>query len=147
MSLLVIGTLAYDTIETVHEKRDDQLGGSAVYFAVAAAPFARPRLVGVVGNDFEEGHLARLEANGVDCAGVEVAEGDTFRWGGRYEADWNTRETLFTHLNVFEELRPEAARVLPSTANYVFLANGHPVDPDEGVWSRSSGRASSSPTR
>jgi len=125
VSLLAIGTLAYDTVETVQEKREDQLGGSAVYFAVAAAPFARPRLVGVVGKDFERGDIARLESCGIDCAGVEVAEGATFRWGGRYEADWNTRVTTFTHLNVFESFDPKVPEHYRDSA-FVFLANAHP---------------------
>ena len=102
MPLLVIGSLAYDTVETVHEKRDEALGGSATYFAVAAAGFIAPRLVGVVGTDFRGEHLADLNARGIDCAGVEVVQGKTFRWGGRYEPDWNTRHTTFTDLNVFE---------------------------------------------
>ena len=92
MSLLVIGTLAYDTIETVHERREGVLGGSATYFALASSPFARSRLVGVVGRDFQERHVKLLRDHGVDTAGLEVADGRTFRWSGRYEADWNTRQ-------------------------------------------------------
>ena len=125
MSLLVIGTLAYDTVETVNEKRKDVLGGSATHFAVAAATFVPPRLVAVVGTDFKGSDLALLNARGIDCEGVEVVRGETFRWGGRYEADWNTRHTLFTHLNVFEDFDPK----LPPgyvDSRYVFLANGHP---------------------
>jgi len=125
MSLLVIGTLAYDTVETVHDRRDEALGGSALYFSVAAAPFTPVKLVAVVGSDFEDAHISDLERRGVDCAGVEVADGKTFRWGGRYEADWNTRTTLFTELNVFEHFDPkvpEAGR----DAQFVFLANAAP---------------------
>src|SRR5262245_6173731 len=107
MSLLAVGTLAYDSIETVREKREEVLGGSAVHFALAAASFAPVRLVGVVGEDFRREHLELLRARGIDCAGVETARGLTFRWGGRYEADWNTRHTLFTHLNVFAEFDPK----------------------------------------
>jgi sugar/nucleoside kinase (ribokinase family) len=125
MSLLVIGSLAYDNVETVHESREDSLGGSAIYFAVAAACFTQPRLVGVVGTDFKGDHLADLNARGIDCAGVEVAEGKTFRWGGRYEADWNTRHTLFTDLNVFEHFDPKVPEHYKDS-EYVFLANGHP---------------------
>src|SRR5678816_386112 len=98
MSLLVIGTLAYDSVETTQDRREGALGGSATYFAFAAAPLFAPRLVGVVGQDFAAADLALLEKAGVDTSGVERAEGPTFRWGGRYEADWNTRHTLFTHL-------------------------------------------------
>ncbi len=125
MPLLVIGTLAYDTIETVHEKRQEALGGSATYFAVAAANFATPRLVGVVGTDFKAEHLSALRARGIDCDGVEVAEGKTFRWGGRYEADWNTRHTIFTDLNVFEHFDPKVPEAYRGS-RYVFLANAHP---------------------
>ena len=126
MPLLVIGTLAYDTVETVHERREEQLGGSAVYFAVAAAPLASPRLVGVVGTDFGSQHLDDLRGRGVDCEGVELVEGETFRWGGRYEADWNTRHTTFTHLNVFEHFDPKVPPAF-TDSRFVFLANAHPA--------------------
>jgi sugar/nucleoside kinase (ribokinase family) len=126
MSLLVIGTLAYDTIETVHDKRDGALGGSAMYFSVAAAPFTSPSLVAVVGSDFQRAHLDDLAERGIDITGVEVAEGKTFRWGGRYEADWNTRHTLFTDLNVFEHFDPKVPESQRAT-DFVFLANAHPA--------------------
>jgi sugar/nucleoside kinase (ribokinase family) len=125
MSLVVIGTLAYDTIETVHERREDVLGGSATHFAVAACHQYSPRLVAVVGTDFRPEHLRALEERGVDVEGVEVAEGDTFRWSGRYEADWNTRHTLDTQLTVYEHFDPK----LPESyrdSDYVFLANASP---------------------
>lgn len=125
MPLLVIGTLAYDSVETVHEKREDALGGSATYFAVAASSFTPPRMVGVVGTDFLDEHLAALRARGIECEGVEVAEGKTFRWGGRYEADWNTRHTTFTDLNVFEHFDPKVPAAFRGS-KYVFLANAHP---------------------
>jgi sugar/nucleoside kinase (ribokinase family) len=126
MSLLCIGTLAYDTIETIHEKREDALGGSAMYFSLAASSFAAPRLVGVVGTDFRAADRALLEEHGVDCAGLEVAAGKTFRWGGRYEADWNTRHTTFTDLNVFEHFDPKVPAEFRDSA-FVFLANAHPA--------------------
>jgi len=126
MSLLVIGTLAYDTVETVHDRRDEALGGSAMYFSVAAALFTSPRLIAVVGTDFRGADLDLLRGRGVDCTGVEVAEGKTFRWGGRYEADWNTRHTTFTDLNVFERFDPKVPRSHADSA-FVFLANAHPA--------------------
>jgi sugar/nucleoside kinase (ribokinase family) len=126
MSLLVIGTLAYDTVETAKDRRDGVLGGSATYFAVAAAPLSRPRLVGVVGEDFRAQDLAMLEARGVDIIGVERGEGPSFRWGGRYEADWNTRHTLFTELGVFEHFEPKVPEAFKSS-RFVFLANAHPA--------------------
>lgn len=126
MSLLVIGTLAYDDIETAYDSRKGVLGGSATYFAVASSHFVKPRLVGVVGKDFEEGDLAQLRASGVDTSGVEVAEGETFRWGGRYEPDWNTRHTTFTRLNVLEHFDPKVP-VDFRDSKFVFLANAAPA--------------------
>ena len=126
MSLLVIGTLAYDTVETVVERREDLLGGSATFFATAASHFAPVALVGVVGADFRREHVEMLRARSIDCAGLEVAPGKTFRWSGRYEADWNTRHTLSTELNVFERFDP---KLPPSArkAQYLFLANAAPA--------------------
>lgn len=126
MSLLVIGTLAYDTIETTKERRVDVLGGSALYFSVAAAAFRPVQLVAVVGKDFVPGDLAMLTKRGVDTSGVEHAEGRTFRWTGRYEKDWNTRHTIETQLNVFEKFDPKIPAAMRS-AKYLFLANASPV--------------------
>lgn len=125
MSLLVIGTLAYDTVETVHDKRDEALGGSAMYFSVAASSFVAPKLVAVIGTDFQDAHLQDLKDRGIDTGGVEIAEGKTFRWGGRYEADWNTRHTTFTDLNVFEHFDPKVPEGYKDS-EFVFLANAHP---------------------
>ncbi|HUR28914.1 MAG TPA: PfkB family carbohydrate kinase [Planctomycetota bacterium] len=125
MSLLVVGTLAYDTVETPHARRERILGGSAVYFAMAAAAFGPVRLAGIVGQDFAESDLELLRARRIDTSGVERAAGATFHWGGRYAADWNTRTTLFTHLNVLEHFHPK----LPASycdSRYVFLANAEP---------------------
>jgi sugar/nucleoside kinase (ribokinase family) len=126
MSLLVIGTLAYDTIETVHARRENVLGGSAVYFSVSASNFAPVRLVGVVGGDFRRADLELMQARGVDTGGVEhVENGKSFRWAGRYEADWNTRTTLETQLNVFEHFDPKVPAKFRDS-RYVFLANAEP---------------------
>lgn len=131
MSLLVIGTLAYDDVETQNDKREGLLGGSAMYCAVAAAAMRRrespgPRLVGVVGQDFREEDLEMMRKAGIDVDGVEVAEGKTFRWGGRYEPDWNTRHTTFTDLNVLEHFDPKVPEAFRDS-EYVFLANAHPA--------------------
>ena len=126
MSLLVIGTLAYDTIETAYARRENVLGGSAVYFALAAAKYTKPALVGVVGEDFQEEHLRLLHAQGVDTRGLEVQKGRTFRWSGRYEVDWNTRTTLETQLNVLETFDPKVPAEWRS-ARHVFLANAAPL--------------------
>lgn len=126
MSLLVIGTLAYDDIETAHDSRQGVLGGSATYCAVAASHFVDPRLVGVVGEDFAESDSERLREAGVSTEGLEVAEGKTFRWGGRYEEDWNTRHTLFTDLNVLEHFDPKVPEAYQDS-RFVFLANAAPA--------------------
>ena len=133
MSLVVIGTLAYDSIETAHDSRESALGGSAMYFSVAAAPYVQPRLVGVVGGDWRDEDMKLLARRGVDLAGVEsIPEGKTFRWGGRYEPDWNTRHTTFTELNVLESFEPK----LPAhycQSKFVFLANAHPQVQMQGL--------------
>jgi sugar/nucleoside kinase (ribokinase family) len=126
MSLLVLGTIAYDSVETPYDRRDDALGGSAVHFAHAACHFGEVGLVGVVGQDFPDATLADFRGRGIDCRGVEVAEGKTFRWGGRYEADWNTRHTLFTDLNVLESFDPKLPDAY-ADSEYVFLANATPA--------------------
>jgi len=126
MSLIVIGTLAYDDIETAHAARKGVLGGSATYCAVAASHFTKPRLVGVVGNDFQESDVKKLQASGVDTKGLEVADGKTFRWGGRYEEDWNTRHTTFTDLNVLEHFAPKVPAG-QRDSKFVFLANAAPA--------------------
>ena len=125
MSLLVVGTIAFDSVETPYDRREEILGGSATHFAYAAAPFSPVRLVGVVGEDFPDEHLTGFRERDIDCAGVEVARGKTFRWGGRYEADWNTRHTLFTDLNVLEGFDPKVPEQHKDT-RFVFLANGTP---------------------
>ncbi len=125
MSLIVIGTLAYDSIETPFDRRQEALGGSGLYFAVAASNFGPVRLVGVVGDDFRRGDLDDLVRRGVDTAGVEVAKGKTFRWSGRYAADWNTRTTLDTQLNVFEHFEPKLPAAFRES-EFVFLANAEP---------------------
>ncbi len=125
MSLLVIGTLAYDTVETPHARRERALGGSAVYFAAAASTFGPVRLCGVVGEDFDEVHLQELRARGVDTSGVERVPGKSFHWGGRYGEDWNSRTTLFTHLNVLEHFHPKLPPAFRDS-KFVFLANAEP---------------------
>ena len=126
MSLLVIGTLAYDSIETPFARRENVLGGSAVYFSLSASNFGPVRLVGVVGGDFERKDLELLSTRGVDVRGVErVADGKSFRWSGRYEADWNTRTTLETQLNVFEHFDPKVPKNFRDST-FVFLANAEP---------------------
>jgi len=126
MSLLVVGSIALDTVETADGRMDDALGGSAVYFSYAASFFTPVRLVGVVGGDFPAEHRALLEARQIDTAGLEVAAGETFRWHGRYHRDMNVRDTVSVDLNVFGEFDPK----LPASfvdSKFVFLANGSPA--------------------
>ncbi len=125
MSLLCVGSVALDSVETPFGKRDNILGGSATHFSVAASFFTEVNLVAVVGSDFPEEHLEFLRSRNIDLTGLEVADGETFRWSGRYGFDLNNAETLETQLNVFAEFAPKvpAAWQRPQT---LFLANIHP---------------------
>jgi len=118
--------MAYDSIATFHGEVTDALGGSATYFSVASSLITQPQLVAVIGSDFREEDIAILSERGVDLAGLQRAEGKTFRWGGRYHEDMNHRDTLFTHLNVFESFSPSIPEAYQQT-DHVFLAN---IDPD-----------------
>ncbi len=128
MSLLVVGSLGIDTIETPFGRVENVLGGSATYISTAASYFAAPvRLVGVVGNDFPGQHLQFLESREIDLEGLQIdRNGKTFRWGGRYHYDLNNRDTLYTELNVFEKFDPIIPESYKKTA-YVCLGN---IDPD-----------------
>jgi sugar/nucleoside kinase (ribokinase family) len=128
MSLLVVGSLGIDTIETPFGRVENTIGGSAVYISTSASYFITPiRLVGVVGGDFPKDAINFLESREVDLEGLQIVQqGKTFRWGGRYHYDLNSRDTLFTNLNVFEHFDP----VIPETyhkTTYVCLGNIDPV--------------------
>jgi len=128
MNLCVVGTLAYDTLETPFGRADDALGGSATYISTSASYFIQPiGVVGVVGGDFSKDALDFLESRGVDISGVEVKpEGRTFRWSGRYHHDLNVRDTLDTQLNVLAEFDP----VIPEhmrDAEFLCLGNIDPL--------------------
>ncbi len=124
--ILVVGSVALDDIESPAGARVECLGGSANYFSVAARHFAPVRLVAVVGDDFPEGHLDLLRARGIDLKGLERVSGRTFRWKGRYGADFADAETLDTQLNVFEHFEPKVPEAFRDTP-VVFLANIHPA--------------------
>ncbi len=127
MSLLVVGSVAYDSIKTPHGEVSDALGGSAVHFSLAARPFTPVRLVGVVGEDFAVRDVEFLAQRAIDMAGLErVAGGKTFRWSGEYSSDMNSRETLSVELNVFEDFQPRIPAAF-TDSRFVFLANGSPV--------------------
>ena len=126
MSLLVVGTVALDTVETPFGRGERILGGSATYFSTSASFFTDVNLVAVVGEDFPGEHIEFLKSRNIDTSGLVVAPGATFHWKGSYGYDLNEAKTLETHLNVLEQFSPE----LPAgyvDAEYVFLAN---IDPD-----------------
>lgn len=125
MSVLVVGSVALDSVETPYGKVDDAIGGSGTYFSASASYFTGVNVVAVVGEDFPHEQIAFLKKRNVNFDGLVAKPGKTFRWGGKYDLDVNQRETLFTHLNVFENFDP----VLPDhykKTPYVFLANIHP---------------------
>lgn len=126
MKLVVVGSVALDTLETPFGKVEDALGGSATYFSLAARHFSPVGVVGVVGSDFPDKHVAMLRDQKIDTTGLTVEEGRTFRWSGRYDFDLNTAHTLDTQLNVFADFRPS----LPESyrqAEFLFLGNIDPV--------------------
>ncbi len=126
MSLLVVGSVAYDSVKIGAESRTDALGGSATYFSVAASYFSDVSLIAVVGEDFRESDVALMQGHNVDTAGLERASGSTFRWAGEYDPDdLNSRETLDTQLNVFADFSPKLSDDHRG-APYLFLAN---IDP------------------
>ena len=126
MNVLVVGSMAFDSIETPHGRADRILGGSAAYFSLAAAFFAPVRIVGVVGEDFPDEHLTALSRSGVDLEGLQRAPGKTFYWHGRYHEDLNVRDTLEVQLNVLEEFVPRLPAGYEDT-EYAFLGNMHPA--------------------
>ncbi len=128
MGLLVVGSLALDTVATPFDKKENALGGSAVFISLAASYFTGPvKLVGVVGDDFPKSYLHMLEDHNVDLEGLQVVlGGKTFRWSGKYHYDLNMRDTLLTELNVFEKFDP----IIPDKfkkARFVCLGN---IDPE-----------------
>jgi sugar/nucleoside kinase (ribokinase family) len=125
MTVLVVGSVALDSVETPFGKAEEALGGSGTFFAASASHFTSVRLVGVVGDDYPFQRLQILEGRGVDLAGVERTDGESFRWRGRYRHDLNTAETLETRLGVFSHFRPKIPAQFHHTP-YVFLAN---IDP------------------
>jgi len=126
MSLLVVGSVAIDTLETPRGRAPDVLGGAATYFAVAASFFGPVRLVAVVGDDFPRAELDWFARRGIDLAGVEVRPGRSLRWTGRYHEDMNVRDTLSFEANVFEHFAPELPAAYRDSP-FVFLANIAPA--------------------
>src|SRR6195952_5467704 len=125
MSVLVVGSIALDTVKTPVEEHADLLGGSASYAAVGASFFSPVSLVGVVGDDFPKAHIDYFGTHRIDLAGLQIVPGKTFRWSGEYMWDLNTRKTRSIALNVFETFEPKLPAGYESTP-YVLLGNIHP---------------------
>lgn len=123
--ILVVGSLAYDSISTPKGQKEKCLGGSANYFSVTASRYTKINIVGVVGEDYEESSIEMLRSRGVDVSGIERKKGNTFHWEGKYKDDMNEAQTLATHLNVFESFDPKVPEKFKSSS-VVFLAN---IDP------------------
>lgn len=125
MGILVVGSIALDSVKTPFGEAQEALGGSALFFSAAASFFSPVSLIGVVGQDFPKGEIEFLRDRGVDLSGLEVASGQTFRWCGSYEGDMNEARTHSTCLNVFQEFKPKLSDD-HARAEFVFLAN---IDP------------------
>jgi sugar/nucleoside kinase (ribokinase family) len=125
-NILVVGSLAYDDVQTPVERRTNVLGGAASYFAIAARLYAPVRLVGVIGDDFREEDVERLRHRGIDLAGLERRKGGSFRWLGRYDYAMNTAQTINTDLGVFADWTPHVPDAF-ADSDFVFLAN---IDPE-----------------
>ena len=125
MSLLVVGSVALDNVETAEDAKKEILGGSASYFSVGASMFCPVQLVAVVGQDFPQQHIDLLASRPIDLAGLKRSKGKTFRWSGRYAVDFSSRTTLSTELNVFADFDPSLPAGYKETS-HIFLANIHP---------------------
>ena len=126
MSILVIGTVALDSVQTPFGKREEILGGSATFFSITASFYNRIDLVATVGEDFPKRYVRLFKKKGIGIDGLTVSKGKTFRWKGRYDFDLNTAHTISTHLNVFKDFDPRVPGHLRSP-KFLFLAN---IDPD-----------------
>lgn len=125
MSILAVGSVAFDTISSPAGRVEGVLGGALTYFSLAASYFTQVRMVAVVGDDFTAEHEAVLKNRGVDTRGIEHAKGKTFRWGGQYLDNLNEAKTDFTELNVFEKFEPKIPAAYRDS-DFLFLANIHP---------------------
>jgi len=126
MSILVVGSVALDSLKTPFGKREEALGGSATFFSMAASFFNKVNIVATVGKDFPKRYINLFEEKSIGTEGLQLTNGKTFRWKGWYGYDLNTAHTIYTHLNVFKDFRPEVPADLKDS-EYVFLAN---IDPD-----------------
>ncbi|HIN11296.1 MAG TPA: sugar kinase [Acidobacteria bacterium] len=124
--MLTVGSVAFDSIKTPFGEASRVVGGAATYFSVAASFFTDVRLVAVVGDDFTAEQMRVFSGRRIDLTGLQRVPGETFRWKGEYSVDFNSRETIYTHLNVFDQFRPVLPESYRSTP-FVFLANIHPA--------------------
>ncbi len=126
MSIVVVGSVAFDTIKSHYGERHKILGGAATYFALSASYFTQVRVIAIVGEDFTPEHESVLTSHGIDITGIERAKGKTFHWGGEYGDNLNEAQTKFTDLNVFANFQP---RIPPAylDSDYLFLANIQPT--------------------
>src|SRR5262249_41030091 len=125
MSIVVVGSVAFDNVASPSGKAENLLGGAATFFALAASYFTQVRVVGVVGDDFTDEHFDVFEKHKIDTRGIERAKGKTFRWGGHYVDNLNEAKTDFTELNVFEKFEPRIPNEYRDS-KFLFLANIHP---------------------
>jgi len=125
-NILLLGSIALDTIETSHGRRDDLLGGSATYAAISAGRFVKPNLVGIIGTDFPSAGKTILQNTCGNLDDLIEAEGPTFRWGGKYHENGDDRDTLFTELGVFADFSPSLSNE-NKNPDFIFLANIHPA--------------------
>jgi len=123
---LIVGSIGLDTIETISDRKESILGGSATYATIAAGKSAAVHLVGIIGDDFPPSGIKIFEEVTVDLSNLDQKKGKTFSWGGRYTKDWDNRETLFTELGVFKEFDPILTKQNKDVP-VVFLANIHPA--------------------
>jgi len=126
VSLLIVGSVAFDSIETIKGKREKIIGGSANYASLAASLFSHSKIIGVVGEDYPKDIIEIMNRKGIDTSGLIVEPGDTFSWGGVYSDDFSERTTIFTDLNVFESFNP-ILNDSNKKSNYVLLGNIHPT--------------------
>ncbi len=126
MSILVVGTVAIDSVKTPFGVREKVLGGSATYFSMAASFFNKVNLIAVVGKDFPGNYLKLFEEKKIGTDGLQIMDGKTFRWKGCYEYDLNTAHTIYTHLNVLQKFKPQIPKSLKNS-EHIFLAN---IDPE-----------------
>ncbi|MDP2912940.1 MAG: PfkB family carbohydrate kinase [Candidatus Omnitrophota bacterium] len=125
MSILVVGSVAIDSVKTPFGERAEALGGSATYFSIAASFFNRVNIIATVGEDFPPEYIRLFKNRRIGIGGLHVAKGKTFRWKGWYDYEFNTAHTVYTHLNVFKNFKPEVPRELRKS-KHLFLANINP---------------------